>query len=197
MTYPIPARMAHLKRDPRGYAIPVITMVDETGRAHLTVNNEKERQRCLKYNRCHICGTRLFKYKWLVGSPLAAFSPEGIYIDGPLHHECMRYAVNVCPWLAAPSYKRQIGDKTLDPAHVPPGHQTVDPSITHHRPDLFVAVKIEKFTTIPRDFENQYIVPRRPILDREFWCKGVMLDAMHGALMSGQYMHRLTQERFE
>lgn len=29
---PIPPRMAHLPRDPRGYPIPVIVLVDDSGR---------------------------------------------------------------------------------------------------------------------------------------------------------------------
>lgn len=137
----IPARMAHLKRDPRGYPIPHMVLIDDGGRPHFQINDESIRQQMIHDDRCAICGTKLFRGRWFVGGPLSAFSERGSYIDPPLHLECAEFALQVCPYLAAPHYGREIGTKTLKGRSIEGGLRiAIDPTTIRDRPPFFVAV---------------------------------------------------------
>jgi hypothetical protein len=46
---------------------------------------------------------------------------HGAFLDPPLHQECAEYALQVCPFLAAPSYAKRIDDKKLKPENRPDG----------------------------------------------------------------------------
>lgn len=137
---PIPPRMAHLPKDPRGYPIPAMVLIDDGGRPHFQINDERLRQGCIKADNCVICGRKLFRGRWFVGGPLSAFSERGLYIDPPLHKECMEYAMAVCPYLAAPNYGKEIGTKTLKGRTTSGVGIKVDPTTIAERPDWFVAV---------------------------------------------------------
>lgn len=138
---PIPARMAHLPKDRRGYPIPTMVLVDDGGRPHFQINDEHVRQRLIKQDRCAICGQKLFRGRWFVGGPMSCFSERGSYIDPPLHAECAAYALAVCPYLAAPAYGREIGAKTLQGRPMADAVRiNVDPTMIKDRPTYFVAV---------------------------------------------------------
>lgn len=136
---PIPDRMAHLPKDRRGYPIPTMVMRDSDGRPHFQINEESVRQKIIREDLCSICGTKLLRGRWFAGGPLSGFSHRGLYIDPPMHEECVRYAMRVCPYLAAPNYGREIGTKTLkgdeDKARI-----LIDPTQVPERPDYFVLV---------------------------------------------------------
>jgi hypothetical protein len=136
----IPARMAHLPRDHRGYPIPAMVLIDDGGRPHFQINDERKRQKCIEEDRCAICGTKLFRGRWFVGGPLSAFSERGSYIDPPLHQECAEFALAVCPYLAAPHYGKEIGVKTLKGRSATGIGIAIDPTTLPDRPPFFVAV---------------------------------------------------------
>jgi len=199
----IPDRMAKLERDARGYPIPVTVLRGTDGRPHFTINNEAARQRVIVQDRCPICGQRLLRGRWLVGGPGSAFHARGAYIDPPMHDECVHYALQACPYLAAPSYSRRIDDKTLTPeARKAAGllfDQTMDPT----RPELFVAVM---FIGQPRwinDFVAgipvvRHLQPRKPYRKVEYWRHGQQLDPAEGARLAEPMVNaldRLKQHR--
>ena len=39
---------------------------------------------------------------------MSALHPNGAYIDPPLHHECMRFALQTCPYLISTKYTKRI-----------------------------------------------------------------------------------------
>lgn len=175
MDVPIPRRMAHLPRDPRGYPIPAMALIDEHGRAHFTINDEVKRQKLLKEDRCPICGSRIIGGRWFVGGPLSAFHQDGRYLDPPTHDECAHYALRACPYLAAPTYSGRIDDRTLRPEN-----QTiimVDQTMIPERPEVFVAVlaRTHKATA-----GLQYLMPTRPYMRVEFWRHGERLEDAEG-----------------
>jgi hypothetical protein len=137
---PVPARMSHLKLDPRGYPIPVMVVIDDGGRPHFQINDEMTRQRIIAEDRCAICGSKLFRGRWFVGGPMSAFSERGSYIDPPLHRECAEYALMVCPYLAVPHYGRELGTKTLKGRPLSGTAISADPTMIAGRPPYFVAV---------------------------------------------------------
>lgn len=174
-TVPIPRRMRHLDRDPRGYPIPVMVFRDDSGRPHFTVNGEGTRGLLLLEDQCSICGQPLDKRRWFVGGPMSAFHPQGSYYDPPLHHECMRYAMRVCPYLALPSYTGKIEAKTItqdDPRRLYI-NTTQDPT----RPAVFCCVESIGHQLIrnPGLIAPQYVRPNRPYRRLEFWKDGRQL----------------------
>ena len=174
---PIPYRMKHLMRDHRGYAIPWAVFIDDNGKPHLTINDDKKRYFCLTRDRCPICADRLLRGRWFVGGPLSAFHPKGAFADPPMHFECMRYSLQACPYLAAPYYARRIDDKTLDKADS--SLLLIDDTMIERRPTVFIAVlarghRIAKSRILPN------AVPLKPYIKVEYWQHGVQLDNAAG-----------------
>jgi len=183
---PIPARMRHLERDARGYAIPWTVFRDTSGRAHFTINDENRRQRVIREDRCPICLTKLLRGRWFVGGPASAFHAHGAYIDPPMHTECARYALQVCPYLAAPNYAKRLDDRTLAPGEPVP--LLLDPTMDPQRPPLFVAVMATGQRLIREDVDYagtpvhlvRFLKPRRPYLRVEYWRDGCRLEVSKG-----------------
>lgn len=178
ITHPIPARMRHLPRDHRGYPIPVNVYRDRQGGPHFTINDEPTRRRQIAEDRCPICDGRLLRGRWFVGGPLSAFHPDGAYNDLPMHGECAHYALQVCPYLAMPSYTRRIDAATLK--RVDPASRGdvlfVDPTMIPPRPIVFVAAMAIAQTTT-----STTIIPHRPWRRIEFWQNGICLSPTEGA----------------
>ncbi len=172
---PVPDRMKHLERDDRGYPIPFIVLRDTLNQPHFTINDNAKVMRCITADLCAICGKPLFRGRWFVGGPKSAFHPHGAYIDPPMHHECMRFAVQTCPYLTRESYTKRLDGKTLDPALMPAHHiglqdNTMDPT----RPRVFVAVMaVGQFLT-----PSMYLVPKRPYRKVEVWQGGKMIQEL-------------------
>lgn len=167
---PIPRRMRRLKRDRRGYPIPANVLIDANGRAHFTVNDEMIRHRQLLEDRCPICDGLLTIERWFVGGSQSAFNPRGAYIDIPMHDECAHYALQVCPYLAAPSYTREIGARTLG-ENSGIAAITVDNTAIPGRPagEVFVAVQARATLVIDG---GRYVKPAHPYRRVEFWQHG-------------------------
>jgi hypothetical protein len=163
--------MAHLERDRRGYAIPFGVFVDTDGRAHFQINDDRKRVLCLTGDWCAICGCSLTRGRWFIGGPMSAFHPDGAFADPPMHFECMRYSIAVCPYLAAPRYAGRVDDGTLTD-ETRPG-LLVDRTLIARRPDLFVAVlaRSQRLTdTFPPN-----VIPSKPYIRVEYWRHGVQV----------------------
>jgi hypothetical protein len=178
---PVPWRMAHLPLDGRGYPIPYTVLVKD-GRPHFTINVEERRLRCLASNLCPICGLRLLRGRWFVGGPLSAIHRDGAYNDPPMHDECAHYALQVCPWLAAPSYSRRIEDATLKPESRG-GLLLHDPTTIPTRPLAFVAV-MTVGQKVLAGAGGPVVKPSRPYRKIEFWREGVQLDPAEGLTLA-------------
>ena len=191
-TVPIPPRMAQLPRDPRGYPVPVTVLIDSSGRPQFTINDEEKRQKLLAEDRCPICGTRIIGGRWFVGGPLAAFHDHGAYIDPPMHDECAHYALQVCPYLAAPVYSGRIDARKLSADDR--GSVYLDPTMLPERPELFVAVLAH--TTISHRNRLglvQNVAPSRPYMRVEFWRHGERLDDADGQASAAAALQRPIQ----
>lgn len=178
---PAPKRMAHLDRDERGYPIPAMVFRDETGRPHFTINNEADRFILLMDDKCSICGEKLLRLRWFVGGPLSAFHKHGSYMDPPLHRECMHYALQVCPYLALPSYTKRIDARTVrDPE---PNRIFLDSTQIPERPVVFVCVGAtgQSIRNTGDPLSPIYVTPKRPYKAIEYWREGRQIseaDAM-------------------
>jgi hypothetical protein len=175
---PIPARMAKLPRDERGYPIFVMAYRDQQGRAHFTVNDEAIRRRLVRSDQCSICGGRLLRGRWFVGGARSAFDPHGAYIDPPMH-------------LAAPKYAGLIGGRTIaadDSITLVDQQAIMSPSTANDvRPDYFVAVlaRGQRNELMPTGYA---ISPTRPYITVEYWRHGCRISEpkeQSGLLRSG------------
>lgn len=180
---PIPEQMKHLKVDRRGYAIPVSIIIGDDGLPNFTINDELARRRAIRDDSCGLCGKPLFRGRWFVGGPGAAFHPQGAYLDLPMHDACRLYALAACPFLAAPRYGREVAAHQQKRLEAQGFSVHVDDNVDIKRPPLFVAV----MATGQRLLEGgQYVKPRRPYSRVEYWRHGVRLDDVEGRAIALQ-----------
>jgi len=169
-----------MQRDKRGFPIPYIILRDKSGQPHFTINDEEKRTECLVKRRCAVCGKHLEKTFWFVGGPMSAFHENGAYLDTALHQECMEYALQVCPYLAAPRYQSRIDAKKLDP-DLFDGYIMMNNTMIPGRPTVFVCVKTSDFTIM----YNGYIRLQRPYLNIQYWDQSVRLSVEEGMKQGG------------
>lgn len=176
-----PDRIARLPKDKRGYPIPWSVLLADDGTPFFTVNDTRKNYRALLHALCPICGERLGRWRWFVGGPRSAFDENGWYADLPGHHECMQFALAVCPYLAMPKYLGRID--VANPEKLPlEARLLIDETQIPERPELFVAVAGEK---IEASIDNSpllpHVRPSRPFLAYEFWRHGEQIP-LHRAM---------------
>lgn len=167
---PIPLRMRKLPLDHRGYPIGKGFYVDKAGKPQFTINDETKRQRHIRNDLCAICGTKLMRFRWFIGGPASAYDEHGAYIDPPLHDECAHYALQVCPYLAAPAYAGRIDGKLLSASEKQ--DMFTDPTMLPYRPDFFVAVCSRGTGWVDDGPLIRWVVPTRPYVRVEHWVQG-------------------------
>jgi hypothetical protein len=172
---PIPFNLLTNDRDRRGLPIPFIVYRDMNGVPHFTVDNVSALNLVLAKRLCGLCGKPLkMGQMWLIGGPLSAFHEDGLYIEPPAHEECARYAVQVCPFIAASNYSRRIEAKTLKADSLHETAQIHDNQMAPPRPLFFALTRTSGIKLIdPQDGSGQHhIQPRRPWKEIEFWQNG-------------------------
>lgn len=177
LTVEIPRRMRTLPRDPRGYPVPYVVLLDKRGAPQFTINDVRRSMKCEREGLCSICGKRFERdlmgrrLLWFVGGSRCFLHPDGAFLDGPNHLECAEYALRVCPFLAARRYSGRIDDAKLDPTYAPDGltmvrHEYAEPSL----PESFGLGLAEIITVRRHATGNIYTVPRWRYV--EFWHAG-------------------------
>lgn len=173
----LPPRIAALPRDRRGYPIPFIVLRDADGNPEFTVNDTALLWRAIRENLCHVCGQALDDRPWFIGGPGAALlnGDRGVYRDGPLHHECMRFAARVCPHLIHHLAK----PVALDPIVARLGEQgirAVNNTVIPGVPDIFVAVQGFRYEVTV----GPYFQVPKPFRKVEYWRYGALEDKREG-----------------
>lgn len=194
---PIPERMKHLDRDKRGYPYPVNLLEDASGVKHFTINDEHMRQRLLTERRCAICGDVMGDVMWMPGGPLSALHPQGWYIDTPLHHECMTYAMQVCPYLGMPNFKKVNVAAAI--RRVDKGDDTAvyyDPTVIGQKPPFFVVVQTS--AVVCQEHEQMpgcvgHIKPVDWTGNPEVWKDGQKLSEEDGLTVMAAYYHQVVK----
>jgi len=171
-----PLRIARLPHDRRGYPIPFNMLRADDGTPFFTVTDDRKAWRCIREARFPICGERLGRWKWIAGGPRSAFHPGGCYADLPMHKECVEFALQTCPYLAAPKYMGRID--VPDPSKLPPEARILlDVTQTPERPEIFIAVGAERFSMGGAEFPLvPYIKPKPPWLGWSFWQHGRRIE---------------------
>lgn len=170
---PIPPKMQDLSKDPRGYPIPFVVLVDNQDTAHFKINDSRKQLQALQQGLCHVCGKKLrIDDLWLLGGPKSAFHPHGCYIDGPTHYQCGSYALQVCPYLSAAKYRHTTDVTEITPKTTSDGVVVgtfVDPTMEPERPEFFIYARTSR---IYLNLTTMYMTPEKPWLEVEYWQQG-------------------------
>lgn len=121
---PVPANMAHLPIDERGYRVPFfVSWID--GKPDFRCVKPGAIKSCIRNQLCWLCGKAHARAEdgtcpqtYVIG-PMCTINH--ISAEPGSHFECARYAVQVCPFLIAPQMRRNEKDlpqDTHDPAGV-------------------------------------------------------------------------------
>jgi len=159
----MPARIARLPRDSRGYPIPkfVEEPQEKGGEPDFRIMSDRHYERCVKHGACWICGDPLGSKMAFVVGPMCCVNL--ISAEPPSHYECAEYSVQVCPFLSIPSAKRR--EAGLPDEIVSPGGIMIkrNPGVT--------AIWVTKTYKVARANGGLVIEMGEPIR-MEFWCKG-------------------------
>lgn len=181
---PIPERMQSLPCDQRGYPIPFVVQRDHAGLPLFIVNDSLTQQYCIRNKLCSICGQKLGKELWFAGGPGSALHPYGMYFDSAMHHECVTYAMQVCPYLALPNYHARESEAKIDRLQKRLSSDEkllVDPTQEPGRPRMFVVVMAYGQSLIDNiQGQNPHLKPLRPYHAIEFWRHGKRLPMAEG-----------------
>jgi hypothetical protein len=116
--HPIPAILADLPRDSRGYPIPSGVWQDpKTGEHDFRILDQQIRMQALKEKRCAISGELMHEGEyWFIGGP-ASFTGR-LFVDGPMLREAAEFSLMTCPHLAlsAAKYRRTGVEDKFRPA---------------------------------------------------------------------------------
>lgn len=189
---PLPYKLKNNLKDRRGYPIPYIVYRDRDGTPHFTINDQERVFTVLLEKRCALCGKpHRFADMWFIGGPSAAFHEHGAFVDPPVHRECGLYALNVCPFIAAPNYSKRIDVKTLDPSKVDLGATAfvIQNDMPPDRPPYFVFARTSSYQVIEPDPGQIILRPRRPWKHIEFWCQGREITQAQAKELSARTDH--------
>ena len=181
----IPKRMRKLKRDKRGYPIPVTVLVDGAGEP-LHRARPPGAGRVLRADQCSLCGKKLEEAGRALVRPAVrgpAFGIVGAYYDPPMRGYVMPLAV--CPYLCRTNLRR-IDEKNNQGGFRKPGLVIRLPRRPSSMdcPLVFVAVA----TTGQQVTDDNLIIPRDPVhQDR-------ILDARHAVVARPKAKHCARRE---
>ena len=175
---PVPDLIKDNCRQLRGYYVPFVIYKDD-----FKINNDQKRYQCLVESRCHICGTPIYNSDfWYVAGPGSLFHPNGRLIDGAMHYECGKYALQVCPYLAYNTYNKKLDMGVLQQKHS--DIIIIDPTVELDRVPLFGFVKSERYTiTVNGDIRLE-----RPYKKVQFWKNKERINANEGIKIVRDYL---------
>jgi hypothetical protein len=98
----IPARLRRFPLWKDKYLIHYTVYVDEKGIPDFRVMNAENRAVAMATKACHLCGYSLGTEPMVfIGGPQTA--EHHVFLDGPMHDDCARYAIQICPYLVSPT----------------------------------------------------------------------------------------------
>lgn len=161
----IPVKMEHLQKDKRGYPVPFSIYRNKSGEPDFRMHDPDRLRKCMEEAKCSICGTSLNDDIWLLAGAKTALTPQGAYLDPPMHKECGTYALQVCPYLAMPSF-RKISPNEIENSNAV--------RMFDGKPTVFAFVKTSGYLLIAYR-ETKVIIPHRPFHHTEYWREGRQL----------------------
>lgn len=100
----IPERLSHLDVDERRKLPVPFQHMKNDGTWDFTALVIERIQNCVDNNVCGICGLKLGWWKTFLSGPVSAVTR--VYTDPPMHEDCCRAALTLCPHLTRENMKR-------------------------------------------------------------------------------------------
>ena len=170
-TTEIPDYLKHLPVDSRGYPVPYIIFIDDQGKPNFRVNNFAKVKECIFYKKCQICGKPLNSDIWFIGGQLSCFHKNGSFIDPPVHHDCGRFALQVCPYMVNSSYQ-----SPKPPKLKAEDAKTWDPGQETKRLTIFCFVQTKDYACTVYSPTEIYLHPVKPFLTVQYWYEGKQIE---------------------
>lgn len=166
----IPDRLAARPRDRRGYPIPWTVKLDLEGRPDFRVIDTEKVAIAVGLKRCAMCGEALGRHLAFIGGPVS-FKTR-LFTDMPMHKDCALYAIQVCPWLAAPNM-RYAGSLPQLSGSVTVAHTS---EMVEERPERFF-IGTTKCCHLVRTPAGSVVMQADPWEWHEWWRYGKRVDA--------------------
>ncbi len=121
-----PPRIAALPKDERGYPIFFTALVSPDGKPNYRAQDSAKCSLALREGLCGMCGQKLGKQFAFVGGPISI--KNRLFADLPMHESCAVYAMQACPFIAAPKFAYLSSEAT---------GLSVNPLVSDARPERF------------------------------------------------------------
>lgn len=163
-TVPLPLHMRALPRDERGYPVPYNVAVGIDGKPAFKVQDILKVSRCICQRRCALCGKPINSLVGFVGGPLSI--ANRLFADPGMHPDCARYALRVCPMLAAPRWNYARHTPAV-PGHVP---NIVDDNVSIERPERYGLGLCDDYEMVT--VQGQQYIHAAPFEHVQWWKEG-------------------------
>lgn len=100
----LPARMAALPIDDRGFPVPFFVAY-VNGKPDHRISDPAKKHICMKHARCWLCGQPLGRELVFTIGPMCMVNR--VSSEPPQHRECAEFAARACPFLSRPHAKRR------------------------------------------------------------------------------------------
>jgi hypothetical protein len=111
---PLPARIAALPVDKRGYPVPWFVLWLENGEPEFRIMDGRKIVQAYHERLCWVCGQHLGSFLAFVIGPMCAINR--ISSEPPSHRECAVFSAKACPFLSRPHMRRRdITDESIQP----------------------------------------------------------------------------------
>lgn len=157
---PTPHRIALLPKDERGYPIPTSVYVKD-GKHDFRVLDPHKWAYHASRRLCGLCGEVFGQYVCFVGGGKSI--DARLFTDLGMHRDCARYALMVCPFLAAPSfgYRKSVDETEFEVNH----------NVSTERPKSF-GLGVTKRYSVARLNDN-YLLHPEAFTQVTWWRNGV------------------------
>ncbi|MFK4135920.1 hypothetical protein ACI2KR_27100 [Pseudomonas luteola] len=159
-TIETPDRIKRMKVDSRGYPIPYSVEIDANGKPDFRVIDPQKWFLAAQQKRCGICGEPLGAYVAFVGGPLSI--ENRYFTDLPMHKDCATYALQVCPFIAAPKFSY---------SHSHSEEVKVNEHVSTNRPEKF-GLGITKRYSLVQTGQGDILIHANEFQSIEWWSFG-------------------------
>lgn len=163
---PIPACMEHLRLDARGYPIPFNVTIKPDGTPDFRVVDLVKWAKCVNEGLCALTGWQLGYAKAFIGGPRSIASR--CFTDSAMLPEAARYAIQVCPFLAAPNFR--YAEKIEVAGHVVSKNENVSPD----RPSVFGLGITHGYDVV--QLGEDLVIRAKGFYHVEWWKNGVQVE---------------------
>jgi hypothetical protein len=156
---PLPARMARLPVDHRGYPVPwFVQWID--GEPDFRVMDREKWRHAIRFSNCWLCGEQLGRWRTFVIGPMGAVNR--VTSEPPCHIECAEFAAQSCPFLTLPRAQYTATKKLpTEEIRKPPGVMSVrNPGVAA----LWTCESFNVFNVDPANFPPEANAQRGQLL---------------------------------